>query len=129
MVDSEPLPTAEEIEEAFDRLRQAVIWQRTGDGTHGRPHLKATISETGTVTLYCRVGEGPWRKTAMPEHLRDAVQGMGVELALDAPISKVEAAILAVWGSRCGDFDAGCPVCQAWEEYDKLKGVINDGAR
>lgn len=32
----------------------------------------------------------------------------------------VEQAITAHWGERCDDYEQGCPVCDAWREYDNL---------
>ena len=29
------------------------------------------------------------------------------------------------WGERCAEFEAGCPNCAAWEQYDYLKGVVH----
>jgi hypothetical protein len=26
----------------------------------------------------------------------------------------------AHWGERCDDYEQGCPVCDAWREYDNL---------
>ena len=33
---------------------------------------------------------------------------------------KVEEAITHHWGERCDDHEEGCPVCDAWHEYDAL---------
>jgi hypothetical protein len=33
---------------------------------------------------------------------------------------KVEEAITHHWGERCDDYEEGCPVCDAWHEYDAL---------
>lgn len=33
---------------------------------------------------------------------------------------KVEEAITHHWGERCDDYEEGCPVCDAWHEYDNL---------
>lgn len=30
----------------------------------------------------------------------------------------VEQAITEWWGPRCPDYEKGCPVCDAWTEYD-----------
>lgn len=32
----------------------------------------------------------------------------------------VEQAITGHWGERCDDYEQGCPVCDAWREYDNL---------
>lgn len=34
--------------------------------------------------------------------------------------SPVARAIEAIWGTRCEDFEPGCPCCQAWAEYDQI---------
>jgi len=30
----------------------------------------------------------------------------------------VDAAMVAEWGERCPDYEAGCPTCEAWRAYD-----------
>ena len=40
-----------------------------------------------------------------------------------ADLEKIEQAITGYWGERCPDFDAGCPCCVAWQQYDKASGV------
>ena len=32
----------------------------------------------------------------------------------------VEEAITGHWGERCDEYEQGCPVCDAWHEYDNL---------
>jgi hypothetical protein len=32
----------------------------------------------------------------------------------------IEQAIEGHWGERCSDYEKGCPVCDAWREYDNL---------
>ena len=32
----------------------------------------------------------------------------------------IEQAIKSYYGERCPDHDAGCVVCQAWEQWDKI---------
>jgi hypothetical protein len=32
----------------------------------------------------------------------------------------IEAAMMDYYGNRCDDFDAVCPTCRAWAEYDDL---------
>ena len=32
----------------------------------------------------------------------------------------VEEAITAHWGEKCDDYEQGCPVCDAWREYENL---------
>ena len=32
----------------------------------------------------------------------------------------IEQAMTAHWGERCDDYEQGCPVCDAWREYDNL---------
>jgi hypothetical protein len=29
-------------------------------------------------------------------------------------------ALLFYWGDRFPDYEEGCPVCEAWKQYDKL---------
>lgn len=33
---------------------------------------------------------------------------------------KIEEALTAHWGERCNEHEPGCPVCDAWAEYDNL---------
>lgn len=38
-------------------------------------------------------------------------------------MSYIKKAIKAHWGKRCkGEQQGGCPVCEAWAEYDSLRG-------
>jgi len=32
----------------------------------------------------------------------------------------VKQAMTAHWGERCDGYEQGCPVCDAWREYDNL---------
>lgn len=32
----------------------------------------------------------------------------------------VEQAITGHWGEKCDDYEEGCPVCDAWREYENL---------
>lgn len=32
----------------------------------------------------------------------------------------IEQAMTDYWGERCDDIEQGCPVCDAWGEYDAL---------
>ena len=32
----------------------------------------------------------------------------------------VHEAVLFYWGERCPDYEAGCPTCEAWKQYDML---------
>lgn len=32
----------------------------------------------------------------------------------------IEQAITGHWGERCADYEQGCPVCDAWREYENL---------
>jgi len=35
----------------------------------------------------------------------------------------VKEAIAQYWGEPCDDYDAGCPTCRAWAEYDTSQAV------
>ena len=35
-------------------------------------------------------------------------------------MNRIEEALTAHWGDRCDDYEQGCPVCDAWREYDNL---------
>lgn len=37
--------------------------------------------------------------------------------------SPVEEAMTEWWGERCTTHQDGCPTCEAWDEYDRLRGV------
>lgn len=39
-------------------------------------------------------------------------------------MNKIEEAIEQWWGMRCPKHEEGCPVCEAWGEYDKLVRVV-----
>jgi len=32
----------------------------------------------------------------------------------------IEQAMTAHWGEKCDDYEEGCPVCDAWREYENL---------
>jgi len=32
----------------------------------------------------------------------------------------VEQALTEHWGEKCADYEQGCPVCDAWREYENL---------
>ena len=34
--------------------------------------------------------------------------------------NSVHEAVLFYWGERCPDYEAGCPACEAWKQYDLL---------
>jgi hypothetical protein len=34
----------------------------------------------------------------------------------------VHEALLFYWGDRCPDYEEGCPVCEAWKQYDSMIG-------
>jgi hypothetical protein len=35
-------------------------------------------------------------------------------------MNHIEEAMTAHWGERCDDYEQGCPVCDAWRQYDNL---------
>jgi len=35
-------------------------------------------------------------------------------------MNRIEKAMLEYWGERCEGYEQGCPVCDAWREYDNL---------
>ena len=35
-------------------------------------------------------------------------------------MNHIEGALTAHGGDRCDDYEQGCPVCDAWREYDNL---------
>ena len=35
-------------------------------------------------------------------------------------MNAIEEAITEHWGERCPDHEPDCPVCQTWEQWDKL---------
>ena len=35
----------------------------------------------------------------------------------------VHEAVEFYWGARCPDHEEGCPVCEAWEQYDNMKAI------
>ena len=32
----------------------------------------------------------------------------------------VHEAVMFYWGARCPEHEDGCPVCEAWEQYDNM---------
>lgn len=40
-------------------------------------------------------------------------------------MNEVEEAMIDYWGERCQEYEEDCSCCQAWKEYDKLKGAEN----
>ena len=39
-------------------------------------------------------------------------------------MNPIKRAMLEYWGERCDDYEEGCPVCDAWREYDNLVRVV-----
>jgi len=35
-------------------------------------------------------------------------------------MDKIEEAVTEYWGKRCPDHEEGCPVCEAWGQYDNM---------
>lgn len=35
----------------------------------------------------------------------------------------IKYAIQQTWGERCPDYCEGCAICDAWKQYDDLRGV------
>lgn len=35
----------------------------------------------------------------------------------------IKYAIQEIWGERCPDYCEDCPCCDAWKQYDDLRGV------
>ena len=41
----------------------------------------------------------------------------------DTPLTNLVAeAVELYWGERCSEHEDGCPVCEAWQQYDNLTG-------
>jgi hypothetical protein len=38
----------------------------------------------------------------------------------EAGDNAIHEAVTFYWGERCPDHIEGCPVCEAWKQYDKL---------
>lgn len=38
----------------------------------------------------------------------------------------IEEAMVIAWGKRCPDHADGCPVCEAWAEYDEIMEAFGD---
>lgn len=38
-------------------------------------------------------------------------------------MTDIELAIREYFGERCGQYVKGCPICDAWREYDILRGI------
>lgn len=36
---------------------------------------------------------------------------------------RVEDAVREWYGKRCSEFEAGCPTCEAWQQFDVMRGV------
>lgn len=72
--------------------------------------------------LYDEHGDNLWDTRAEAEEVIDAAQGVQ---GADKPeggntMNLVEQAITEHWGERCDGYEQGCPVCDAWREYDNL---------
>jgi len=37
-------------------------------------------------------------------------------------------AITDYWGDRCSDYDADCPTCQAWKQFDEYRTLLESNA-
>jgi len=41
----------------------------------------------------------------------------------DTPLTNLIAeAVEFYWGERCPEHEDGCPVCEAWQQYDNITG-------
>jgi len=65
-------------------------------------------------------------------HSQNSEKGLRQEVRVrsDTPkpatqTQKVIEAMKDYWGERCLEFDSNCACCQAWGEFDKLKGANN----
>jgi len=38
--------------------------------------------------------------------------------------NKIEEATTEWWGQKCPDYEKGCPICDAWKEYETLQEKI-----
>jgi hypothetical protein len=52
----------------------------------------------------------------MGKHLYD----LEVTPFVDVNNNAIAEAIEFYWGERCPDHEAGCPICEAWKQYDLL---------
>lgn len=41
----------------------------------------------------------------------------------------IEQAIIAHWGTRCKEYEPGCPICDAWAEYDAMKALSGEAVK
>lgn len=55
---------------------------------------------------------------AMTAKVIDFIQMVGNTPLRRHSNSMVEEAMTEYWGPRCTDYDANCPHCQAWAEFD-----------
>ena len=56
----------------------------------------------------------------MGKHLYDLEASLLVSPFVDSTNNAIAEAIEFYWGERCPDYEAGCPICEAWKQYDKL---------
>jgi hypothetical protein len=50
-------------------------------------------------------------------------------LAKQLAVDLVEEAITESFGERCREFEAGCPCCDAWKQYDDLRAAAAKAAK
>lgn len=61
-------------------------------------------------------GDKHWPKRLSPQNSEKSSM-------TDTPIDFIAEAITDSLGPRCPDHSADCPTCEAWAEYDRLKGI------
>jgi len=50
-----------------------------------------------------------------------------INLNTEVDNSFVHEAVLFYWGERCPEHEDGCPVCEAWEQYDNMHLIFKGG--
>jgi len=47
-----------------------------------------------------------------------------MEISEIIKIKELERYLLEGYGKKCKDYSKGCPVCDAWKIFDKVKGLV-----
>jgi len=54
---------------------------------------------------------------------KHTASGLEINTSTALDNNPVHEAIGFYWGERCPEHEDGCPVCEAWKQYDNMTGV------
>ena len=65
---------------------------------------------------------------SLPKRVRFDLEMMGMRSLRKAPsIVQELAKTVDQWGTKCDEYEAGCPICEAWKIFDATLKCPTDG--